>query len=65
MYNFYFNILNSDEPRHAVHKKKCSYLQKDGNYNYIGRHKDCQEAIKEAKKKHPEKDFEECPSCSK
>ena len=68
MYKHYYLNLNADKNgNHEVHDKDCYYLSLTTEKEYLGYFDNCQDAIREAKAKHPSYLYkvDGCYYCSK
>ncbi|EKK7306930.1 hypothetical protein PO688_000001, partial [Listeria monocytogenes] len=56
MITYYFNNKADDKGRHEVHERTCRYLPE--NKTEIGVFSSCQDAIRQAKLQHFQKEFD-------
>lgn len=63
MITYYFNNKADDKGRHEVHERTCRYLTE--NKTEIGVFSSCQDAIRQAKLQHFQKEFDGCFWCSR
>ena len=59
MNHYFFNIHSDSNENHEIHTKDCAFLPSLLNREYSS----CQEAMKEAKSKYPNKKFDGCYFC--
>ena len=63
MNHYFFNIHSDSNENHEIHTKDCAFLPSLLNREYIGYYSSCQEAMKAAKSKYPNKKFDGCYFC--
>ena len=61
--HYYFNNNTDKNNNHEVHTEYCSHLPSISNRTYIGYFSNCKDAINEAKKNNPNKNFDGCYWC--
>lgn len=62
MKHYYVNNNAQSNGDHEVHNADCIYLPLSQNRTYLGYLSDCRDAVKEAKKYHPQ--VNGCKTCS-
>ena len=64
MAKYYLNLNMQSNGDYEVHKGSCSYVPIT-NYEYLGLFYNCDEAVAEARSRHPFKKINGCYYCSK
>ncbi len=54
MARYYVNDRAQANGDHEVHQQSCSYLPAAENRTYLGDFGDCREAVREARRRHPQ-----------
>ena len=55
MKGYYLNLNQQISGQYELHTEECLYFEKTKNFDYIGYYSSCEEAIRQAKLKHPDK----------
>lgn len=61
--NYRLNLNQQSNGDYEVHADGCRYYPTQ-NYDYLGIYDNCQDAVKEAKRKHPYKKINGCIHCA-
>lgn len=63
--HYYYNNSLDDNGNHEIHTRDCKYVKPLENRTYIGYKRNCEEAVKQAKRDSGKRNFDGCFWCAK
>lgn len=61
---YYLNLNQQENGDYEVHKESCNWISSSRNLEKLGAFTNCEEALRDAKRKHPYKNIDGCKYCN-